>query len=253
MKPTLSLPMSEDPPKVWQQPGAVAQFLDNVRGAVPLAIEQVDIMLRLISAARDHLDSFLNIGGGDGVLAAAMLDEFPTARGLLLDASSSHLEIARQRLRTHAARIDFRRADCSKPDWVRQVAALQPFDAIVCGFATHSLSDRRKREFYGEVFALLRPGGIFLNIEHVASATRWTESVFDDYLIDAIFGDQLKAASGKTRTEIAREYYARATEDAGRLAPLEVQCDWLREIGFENVDCYLKVLELAVFGGQRRK
>ena len=35
------------------------------------------------------------------------------------------------------------------------------------------------------------------------------------------------------------------------LAPLEVQLDWLRECGFVNVECFLKVLELAVFGGQR--
>ena len=55
----------------------------------------------------------------------------------------------------------------------------------------------------------------------------------------------------RSRAEIAREYYARAVQGAGALAPLEVQCDWLREAGFENVDCYLKVLELAVFGGQK--
>ena len=91
-----------------------------------------------------------------------------------------------------------------------------------------------------------------INIEHVASPTRWTESIWDDYMIDAIFGETIKAAPGRTRAEVAREYYAHAAETAGQLAPLEVQCDWLREIGFENVDCYLKVLELALFGGQRR-
>ncbi|SPE57295.1 hypothetical protein SBV1_270094 [Verrucomicrobia bacterium] len=30
------------------------------------------------------------------------------------------------------------------------------------------------------------------------------------------------------------------------------QCQWLREIGFENVDCYFKVFELALFGGTKR-
>jgi hypothetical protein len=73
----------------------------------------------------------------------------------------------------------------------------------------------------------------------------------DDLLIAAIFGDQLRAAGGKTRAEVAREYYARLAEESARLAPLEVQCDWLREIGFESVDVYLKLQELALFGGQR--
>ena len=38
---------------------------------------------------------------------------------------------------------------------------------------------------------------------------------------------------------------------ANILAPVEVQCQWLREIGFTDVDCYLKMFEVAVFGGRR--
>jgi len=30
---------------------------------------------------------------------------------------------------------------------------------------------------------------------------------------------------------------------------LEKQCEWLREIGFNEVDCYMKIFELALFGG----
>jgi hypothetical protein len=30
---------------------------------------------------------------------------------------------------------------------------------------------------------------------------------------------------------------------------VEAQAGWLREIGFEQADCYLKWWELAVFGG----
>ena len=37
-----------------------------------------------------------------------------------------------------------------------------------------------------------------------------------------------------------------------RLSHLDVQCGWLCEVGFEEVDCYLKIHEFAVFGGRRR-
>ena len=35
------------------------------------------------------------------------------------------------------------------------------------------------------------------------------------------------------------------------MASVEDQCEWLREIGFADVDCFFKVFELAVFGGRK--
>jgi hypothetical protein len=61
----------------------------------------------------------------------------------------------------------------------------------------------------------------------------------------------MKDHPNKTPAEVAREYYEKASAQAPRCAPFEVQLDWLRAAGFTNVDCYLKVLELALFGGQR--
>ena len=241
-----------DPPASWHQPDLAAKFLQNVRGAIPLSIEQIDMMLRLLTAARgERLENFLDLGCGDGVLSAAILDENPAARGCLVDFSEPALAAAREQLQGHAARVQFILADYAQPGWMSEIARAQPFDAVVSGFAAQHSPNDRKRALFGEVFQLLKPEGIFVNIEHVASATRWTESIWDDYMIDAIFGQELRACADRSRAEIAREYYARAVQEAGAHAPLEVQCDWLREIGFENVDCYLKVLELAVFGGQR--
>jgi acyl-coenzyme A thioesterase PaaI-like protein len=35
------------------------------------------------------------------------------------------------------------------------------------------------------------------------------------------------------------------------LAPVEAQCRWLTEVGFADVDCHFRALELALFGGVR--
>ncbi len=234
------------------QPDFVEKFLQNVRGTVPLSIEQIETMLQLITAARgERIDRFLDLGCGDGVLATTIFDEHPEAHGLLVDFSEPMLEAARHHLLTHGGHAEFLQADFHQPGWVRRVAPHAPLDVVVSGFAIHHLPDARKRALYREIFDLLAPEGIFINIEHVASATRWTESVWDDYMIDAIFGTELKHSRGKSRVQVARDYYLRAARDEHILAPLEVQFDWLGEAGFENVECYLKVQELAVFGGQR--
>ncbi|MEI9895132.1 MAG: class I SAM-dependent methyltransferase [Chthoniobacter sp.] len=243
--------MPEDPSS-WQNPDFVAKFLDNVRGAIPLTIEQIEVMLQLITVARgEHIGTFLDLGCGDGVLANAILGEHPEAQGLLVDFSQPMLESARQHLKPYRHQLEFLEADFVQPTWVRRVAPHAPLDVVVSGFAIHHLPDARKQALYREIFDLLTPEGIFINIEHVASATRWTESKLDDYTINAIFGKELQSSPGKSRAAVARDYYARAAQDANILAPLEVQCDWLRDIGFENVDCFLKVAELAVFGGQK--
>lgn len=228
----------------------VARFLQNVRGAVPLSIEQIDVMLQMLEAARGA-QHFLDLGCGEAVLSAAILNEHPEARGVLVDVSEPMLAAARKNLRPHQDRVKFIAADFNAAAWERSVASCAPFDAVVSAFAMHHLGDQRKRELFREIHDLLRPEGIFINFEHVASATRWTESVWDDYMIDAIFGEELKASPGKPRAAVAREYYERASKKGEVHAPLEVQCDWLRDIGFESVECFLKVSELAMFGGQK--
>ena len=60
-----------------------------------------------------------------------------------------------------------------------------------------------------------------------------------------------RAGTGAGRVEIERDYHRRPDKTANRLAPVEVQCQWLREIGYVHVDCFFKICELALFGGVR--
>jgi tRNA (cmo5U34)-methyltransferase len=233
--------------RVWQSPAVTRTYLRDVRGAIPLAAEQIDILLRVIGAAGRQVERFLDLGCGDGILAAALLERHPRARGVLLDFSEPMLAAARQKLRRSVRRLRFVCADYSAPAWIRQVREGAPFDAIVSGFSIHHQPDRRKRALYAEIFGLLRPGGVFLNLEHVSSPSRWIESAWDDYMIDALH----RFHRGEPRDQVARRYHFRPDKQANILAPMERQCRWLRRIGFEDVDCFFKSFELALFGGRR--
>lgn len=237
---------------VWKSAELTKQFLTGVRGAIPLANEQINVMLRVIAKARpDGVESFLDLGCGDGILGAAVLDVYPQAKGVFLDFSEPMLDAARARFGAND-RLTFVTQDYGEREWVERVKDSAPYDAIVSGFSIHHQPDERKREVYAEVYDLLKPGGVFLNLEHVSSPSAWVESLFSELMIDSTYGYHVKNGSTRTRQEIADEFYYRPDKAANILAPMETQLEWLREIGYTHVDCYLKIFELALFGGVKK-
>jgi tRNA (cmo5U34)-methyltransferase len=244
--------------RVWQTNALVQTYLTGVRGAIPLAGEQIDVMLRLIGGACPVVERFLDLGCGDGILGQAILDRFPQAQGVFVDFSAPMLAAARERLGENG-RVSLILADYGEPGWTGEIVNSQlpmvngQFDVVVSGYSIHHQPDERKREIYAEIYGLLKSGGIFINVEHVASASKWVERQFDELFVDALHRYSLAQNLGKNRDEMAQEFYYRPDKVANILAPVETQCHWLREIGFIHVDCYLKVFELAVFGGVKEE
>jgi ubiquinone/menaquinone biosynthesis C-methylase UbiE len=228
----------------WKDAEVARRFLDERRRAIPLGDEQVAVLLRLARRFVPQPGRVIDLGCGDGFLARAVLSEFPTAHALLIDHSEPMVRRAHEAMSPFSGRYEIRHGDLSEP--LRGVIGDGPFDLIVSGYAIHHLPTTRKRWLYREVYDLLRPGGLFVNVEHVASATPELEAAHDEAYIDHIV-----AVTGRDREEVEKEYHGRPDKADNILEPVEVQVGWLREVGFEQADCYFKWLELAVFGGQK--
>ena len=94
-----------------------------------------------------------------------------------------------------------------------------------------------------------------MNIEHVKSPTAWVESLWNNALMDSLAEYQKDKEDGKTRDQLEHDFFHDPSwvkeREANVLASVEDQCEWLRDIGYEDVDCYFKFYELAVFGGRK--
>jgi hypothetical protein len=90
-----------------------------------------------------------------------------------------------------------------------------------------------------------------MNLEHVSSPTPAVGALFDDYFIDHLHAFHRQSGGHRSRQEVAETYYSRPDKVENILASVERQCDWLREIGFQDVDCFFKAFELALFGGRK--
>lgn len=233
----------------WRTQASTDHYLAGVRAAIPLAREQIHLMHRIIEAVVPEVTAFADLGCGDGVLGHSLFSHYPDARGVFVDFSEPMLASARKRFAGSNYDIRLELADLSTPGWLAAVDDGLQFDVVVSGFSIHHLTNERKRRLYQEIYGLLRPGGIFLNVEHVAPQATLVRQLFDELFIDSLFAYQLDAHGAASREEVERDYYARPDQYDNVLASVDEQCAWLREIGYDGVDCYLKILEIALFGG----
>ncbi|HEY7939248.1 MAG TPA: class I SAM-dependent methyltransferase [Acidimicrobiales bacterium] len=169
----------------------------------------------------------LDLGSGDGRLLDVVLAARPGAEGVATDFSPAMLDAARRRF-AGRPEVEVVALDLASPLPAR-IADAGPFDAVVSSFAIHHLTDPRKRELYSEVFALLRPGGLFANFEHVAAPTPRLHARFYELLGEDV-----------------------ADEDpSNKCASVDAQLGWLRRIGFVDVDCLWKWHEMALLMANR--
>ncbi len=180
-----------------------------------------------------------------------ILEEFPDSDGVLVDHSPPMLKAAEKELAGFAGRIHLCEADYGQASWVKSIEQYAPLDLVVSGFSIHHQPDSSKRRLYGEIFELLRPGGMFVNQEHVASPTERLAELWDQIRVDSLYELAVQRKLNKTRAAVEKEYFERPDREANLFSSVETQCEWLREIGYVDVDCFFKYFELAVFGGCR--
>lgn len=190
--------------------------------SIPHRTEGEAVLLEFVP---QKVERILDLGTGDGRLLALLRIDRRDAKGVALDFSPTMLAAARERFRgDDKIQVIEHNLDNSLPE-------LGQFDVIVSSFAIHHCTDQRKRTLYAEIYNALSPGGVFCNLEHVAPGTA------------ELHGRFLRSLR-----------ITEADEDpSNKLVNVEEQVRWLREIGFQDVDCHWKWLELALFGGTRKR
>ncbi|HET6830399.1 MAG TPA: class I SAM-dependent methyltransferase [Solirubrobacterales bacterium] len=203
----------------WIDAERAAGYLARA-GEFPHRTEGEAVLLDHVPAGAERI---LDLGTGGGRLIGLLLDARPGVEVVGVDFSPAMLAEARARFG------DDRRVELVVHDLGEPLPELGRFDAVVSSFAIHHLEDDRKRALYGEIHGILEPRGPFANLEHVASPTaRLHEAFF------AAIDEPLENEDPSDRT-----------------VAVETQLGWLRDCGFEDVDCYWKWLEMALLIGVR--
>jgi len=184
----------------------------------------------------DGAERILDLGAGTGLLAGFVRRKLPRAKLHLVDFSRAMLDQARARFAGDDG-VSFEVADYAAGDLVG------PWDAVVSALSIHHLEDDAKKGLLERVHAALAPGGVFINAEQVLGPTAALEARYKQEWLDQVRG------LGATEEQVAQSL-VRQRED--KCSPVEEQLGWMREAGFEEVDCWFKSGRFAVMSGCRR-
>ena len=198
-------------PNLWSQAEHATRYLERA-DRLPHRREGEDVLARDVSAALPG--RVLDLGCGDGRLAAIVLASYPDSSVVCVDMSPTMLAAATKRFGDDP-RVTLVPHNLDEP-----LPFDDPFDAIVSSLAIHHVTDERKQQLYAEIGALLKAGGVFCNLDLVASPTqslheRWRSEM------DAI----------DDPSDVLRDLWS--------------QLQWLASAGLDDVDCIWKWRSLA--------
>jgi tRNA (cmo5U34)-methyltransferase len=192
-------------------------------------------LIELIPFSLHDRFSFLDLGAGTGLVSSLILDRFPNAEAHVLDVSENMLSKARERF-----------AQNSKVHFYIQDYAQSPlhgsYQLIVSAMSIHHLPDAAKQKLIQKIFDALTPHGYFINADLTLGSTDATDKICQKH-----WQNHLETI-GLEEDELSE---IRKRMDLDQPAPLEHQLRWMRQSGFEDVDCFFKHYSFVVYSGKK--
>jgi tRNA (cmo5U34)-methyltransferase len=213
------------------------QYDRQRRMVIPCFNDFYQTAIDLIPFNRSDSFTFLDLGAGTGLLTALIINIFPHATATLMDLSEKMLEKAQERFSSNK-RVNFLVWDYSHAQFSEE------YNLIVSAMSIHHLLGDEKKSLYQRVFDALKCNGIFINADLVKGETDKTEQKYHDMWMNWI------QEAGLSKHELS-DIIDRMKYD--KPSSLYEQLQWLKEVGFQDVDCYYKYFNFAVYSGRKEK
>ena len=212
-----------------------AQYDAQRRKVIPCFDDFYDTAVALIPFKAEDAFMTLDLGAGTGLLTALILRKFPAAQLTVVDISEKMLEQAKVRFQGNP-RVRFMMMDYGSTPLPGE------FDLVMSALSIHHLFDSEKKALFQRLYRALTPGGCFVHAELVKGATDYSEAFCKNAWLEHL---QKSDLTGEQLSEIRdRMSYDRTTR-------LETQLGWLTQAGFEDVDCYYRYYNFAVYAGRK--
>ncbi|MBN1217913.1 MAG: class I SAM-dependent methyltransferase [Anaerolineae bacterium] len=203
----------------------------------------------------------VDLGAGSGIFLERILSRNKSALCYWVDSSPAFLDIAQQKLARYKNRVTFI-LSAMEAAWEQQMTH-EP-DFMFSMSAIHHLENEEKKELYQRCFELLAEKGWLVNIDEMK--TIYDDAYYNSLLYWARHVDQSQSLILQDKRDLYFKWVDhfdrwKARNIANFNQPktkgddlhevFTLQMQWLQEIGFVNVDIFLKYHLWCMVGGQK--
>ncbi|MBL1177499.1 class I SAM-dependent methyltransferase [Pantanalinema sp. GBBB05] len=221
--------------KVKQHFEEEAQEFDAIiRRLIPYYEQMVEALVLALPFNQSQLIRVIDLGCGTGTIARRIKDVYPQAQITCVDIAEKMLQIAQTKLGDSGVRYQLANFEKYEFDSV--------YDVAVSSLALHHLVDEDdKIKFYKKVYTCLSLGGVFYNADVILASNSHLQERYMEKWQEYM---RLRVPVEEIEQKWIPQHY-----DEDHPSKLMSQLDWLRDIGFVEVDVVWKYYNFAVYGG----
>ena len=211
------------------------EFDEVILKLIPHYKDMINTLTSSIPFEHDAPIKVLDLGCGTGTVTKTLKEQFKNAQVTCLDLAENMIEMAKIKLK------DYKDIEYAIGDFYEYNFS-ENYDVIVSSLALHHLAaDEDKKEFYKKIYDALVHGGIFLNADAVLASNKQLQRIYT-----AKWKEFMNKSISMKEIE---EKWVPAAETEDHPVKITDHLDWLREIGFKDVDVIWKYYHIAVYGG----
>ncbi|MFC4590128.1 class I SAM-dependent methyltransferase [Sphaerisporangium corydalis] len=145
----------------------IARWDRQQEGYLPDREERFTALIDAVEAGAGRADPLvLDLGCGPGSLSARLLDRLPEATVIAIDADPLLLALGGA-CHDGTPGLRFADLDLCVAGWTSRLGLDRPVDVAVSTTALHWLPEADLRALFAELAQVMRPGGLFLNGDHM--------------------------------------------------------------------------------------
>ena len=216
----------------------------------PNRSKMVQVAIEVLPFPRTAALRAIDLGIGTGYFTEQFLKHFPNSRILGIDGAQAMVELAKERLKSLASRVQFVIGDFRN---LRQLApSADMADVVFSAYALHHLGRPDKERVLREVVELLVPGGWFINADLIVADSPELESRLQELRVAGIVERAGGSDNRFTDSASTRRFFA-DLEKNERDQPLTLAEDLalLRSSGLKNASAFWLEYRELVSGGQK--